>query len=79
MEALPLPRQIDVAVFVQRFGDGDEVIARLDGEAAQHVEARPRALPVELALVLASLRTQGERLLAADDVHEELADATGCD
>src|SRR5437762_12786279 len=40
-EAFVLPRQIDVAVLVERFGDGDQLIARLDRELTECVEAWP--------------------------------------
>src|SRR5256885_699436 len=78
VEAFALPRQIDIAVFVERSGDGDQLIARFDGESTQGVEAWPRAVTVELALVLAPFRAEDERLLSADDVHKQLAHAARC-
>src|SRR5690606_23376583 len=66
--ALSHIRQVHFLTVVQILGNGDKLLAGGLGQIDERVDTRPRALPVQLSFMLASLRAQDEGLLRADNM-----------
>src|SRR3982074_2053275 len=71
-EHLTHPWQVDVGVHLERFGDGDQLVARAHHHLLQTFETRPLALAAQLTLVLAPFGPEDESLLRTRNVEQEL-------